>query len=469
MSKKNDEAAFLASGKLSLLLSQFAIPCIVSLLISSLYNIVDQIFIGNHPDLGYLGNAATTIVFPLTVIAMAFAWCFGDGCAAWLSIAQGRGDTQKIHQAVGNSLLWTLVWGVIFWVAGFSVMQPLLRLFGASDASLPFAKDYFTIILAAMPIFMLANTLSPIIRADGAPRFSMLSTLSGAIINIILDPIFIFPLGWGIKGAAYATIIGQIVSAIIAVVYLWRSQSFRLSGSSFKLDAPLMKNVIKLGVSTFITQMSIVAISLACNMMLLRAGQASEYGADIPMAAFGIVMKVFSIVISFTIGIALGAQPIFGYNYGAQNFQRVRALYWLVVKCTLVIGVISTLMFELCPQLVIGIFGMQNELYERFAILTFRIFLSFILGTCFTKVTSIFFQAVGQPVKATIISLVRDIVCFIPLVIILPQFMGIEGVLWAAPLADVIGTVLAIIVTLDFFKKLNCHDNVTTIRQKIAL
>lgn len=463
------ENKYLGEGKISKLLLKFSIPCILSLLISSLYNIVDQIFIGNS-ELGYLGNAATTVVFPITIIAVAFAWCFGDGTAAFLSLSQGRKDTKNVHKAVGNSIIVTIIISILLVIIGFAFEDNILRLFGASDTSIGLARDYFVIILSAIPIYMLANVLNPIIRADGSPKFSMASTLVGAIINIILDPIFIFAFKWGIKGAAWATIIGQIVSCIIALVYLTRTKTFKISKDSFKMNFTLFGNVTKLGISTFITQMSIVIISLVCNIMLAKYGSASKYGADIPIAVIGIAMKVFTIVINIVVGIVLGAQPILGYNYGAKKFDRVKKTFKIVIISTAIVGLISTFLFEVCPEIIIKLFGTESDLYMEFAVNTFRIFLMFVTFTCIIKVISIFFQAVGEPTKAAVVSLSRDIVCFVPLVIFLPSIMGINGALWAAPIADLIGIILSSTLVVMLFKKLrtsssNVEEKETSLKQ----
>ena len=456
--ENQEDNKFLGEEKISKLLLKFSIPCILALLISSLYNIVDQIFIGNS-ELGYLGNAATTVVFPITIISVAFAWCFGDGAAAFLSLCQGRKDTKNVHKAVGNGILITFIISIIFVILGFIFMQNLLFLFGASDQTIGLATDYFTIILSAIPIYMIGNMLSAVIRADGSPAFSMAATLAGAVTNIILDPIFIFGTKWGIQGAAWATIIGQIVTFIMCIIYLFRTKTFKLKIDSFKIDMKLFSNVIKLGVSTFITQMSIVIISLVCNIMLAKHGANSKYGADIPIAVIGICMKVFTIVINIIVGIILGAQPILGYNYGAKKYDRVRKTFKTVLLLTIIIGVIGTLIFELCPQVIIRIFGTESELYMEFACMTFRVFLMFVTFTCTIKMTSIFFQAVGNPLKSAIVSLARDIICFVPLVLILPNFMGVEGALWAAPIADFIGIILTATLIVVFFKKLGNTKN----------
>ena len=451
--KNQNDNKYLREEKISKLLFQFSIPCILSLLISSLYNIVDQIFVGNS-SIGYLGNAATTVVYPITIIAVAFAWCFGDGTAAYLSLCQGRNDTENSHKSIGNSILITFIISIIFVILGYLIMDKLLYIFGASKVTIGLARDYFKIILIGMPFYMLANAVNSVIRADGAPKFSMASTLSGAIVNIILDPIFIFGLNLGIKGAAWATIIGQFVSFIVSFIYFFRSKTFKLKRESFKINLNVFSNVIKLGISTFITQMSIVVISLVCNITLAKYGAISKYGADIPIATIGICMKVFSIVINIVVGIILGAQPILGYNYGAKKYDRVKDTFKLVLKSSIVVGLIATLIFELCPEIVIKMFGSSNKLYMEFAIKTFKIFLMLVLCTCLIKMFSIFLQAVGEPLKAAVVSLARDIILFVPLVIILPRFMGVEGTLWVAPAADLLGMLVSGILLISFFKKL---------------
>ncbi len=449
--QKNNK--FLGEEKISKLLLKFSIPCILSLLISSLYNIVDQIFIG-HSSLGYLGNAATGIVYPITIIAVAFAWCFGDGSAAYLSLCQGRNDTKNAHKAIGNSILATFVTSILFLILGYLFKDNLLYLFGASSKSIKLASDYYLIILMGIPIYMLGNSMNAVIRADGSPKISMLATALGAITNIILDPIFIFGLNWGIKGAAYATVIGQIATLIISIIYYTKTKTFKLYKDSFKININIFKNVIKLGISTFITQISIVIISLVCNIMLAKYGAKSKYGADIPIAVIGITMKVFSIVINIIVGIILGAQPILGYNYGAKNIDRVKEVFKKVVIASTIVGIISTIIFELKPEVIISIFGSNEPLYLEFATLTFRLFLMLVTFTCLIKMSSIFFQAVGEPTNSAIVSLARDLVFFVPLVIILPIFMGIKGVLIASPIADFLGIIITTFLVIKFFKQI---------------
>lgn len=457
---------YLGKEKVSKLLLKFSIPCILSLLISSLYNIVDQIFIGNS-ELGFLGNAATSVVFPITIISVAFAWAIGDGSAAFLSLCQGRKDTKNAHIAIGNGILINFIISILFVVLGFLFMNNLLFLFGASEVTLPIAQEYFKIILIFIPVYMMANGLNAIIRADGSPGFSMGSTLIGAITNIILDPIFIFVFKWGIAGAAWATVIGQCLSLIVSIIYFTKTKTFKISRDSFKINFGIFSNVVKLGISTFITQMSIVIISLVCNIMLAKYGAMSKYGADIPIAVIGICMKVFTIVINIAVGIILDAQPILGYNYGAKEYKRVKKTFKLALVSTVIVGLISTIIFEFYPSVVIKMFGTESDLYMEFATKTFRILLLLIVFTCVIKISNIFFRAVGNPVRASIVSLTRDIILFVPLVIILPRFKGIEGILYAAPIADFVGIIITVIMLILFFNKLNIEEKTRNNETKI--
>lgn len=453
-----DTCQFLGKEKISKLMLKFSIPCVLSLLVSALYNIVDQIFIGNS-ELSTLGNAATGVVFPIFIIAQAFAWCFGDGCAAYLNICQGRGDTQSSHKAIGTGLLVTLFSSLVLVAVFFPLKTRILTLFGASENSIGMAIEYFNIILAFFPVYMLSNMMNAVIRADGSPAWSMASMLFGAIINIILDPVMIFGFHWGMTGAAVATVVGQCASFAISLICFFRTRTFRLTKKSFIPDFKSFGSALKLGTSSFVTQMTIVIISLVCNIMLAKYGAQSRYGVDIPIAIIGIESKVFTVVINLVVGIVLGCQPIIGYNMGAGNYDRVKRLYKAILMCTLVIGVASTLLFEFAPQAIVGIFGTPTNIpnpedYWVFAEKTFRIFLSLVTFTCTIKMTSIFFQAVGKPVQAVISSMIRDIVCFIPLILILPAFFGIEGILFAAPIADLIAMILAVALTAAFMRSL---------------
>lgn len=459
---QTENSQFLGEEKISKLMLKFSVPCVLSLLVSALYNIVDQIFIGNS-ELSALGNAATGVVFPIFIIAQAFAWCFGDGCAAYLNICQGKKDTQNAHRSIGSGITITLITSIILIAVFFPLKTQLLTLFGASENSIGMAVEYFNIILVFFPLYMLSNMMNAVIRADGSPSWSMASMLVGAVVNIILDPLFIFAFHWGMAGAALATVIGQTVSFVISLIYFFHTKTFKLTFKSFIPNFKVFSGALQLGTSSFITQMTIVIISLVCNIMLAKYGAQSRYGVDIPIAIIGIESKVFTVVINLVVGIVLGCQPIIGYNIGAKKYDRVKKLYRSILLCTIVIGVASTLLFELAPRAVVSIFGTPTNIpnpedYWIFAEKTFRIFLSLVTFTCIIKMSSIFFQAVGKPIRAVVSSMIRDIICFIPLIIVLPLFFGIEGILFAAPIADFIAMIVAAALTITFMKTLRHGD-----------
>ena len=457
---ENEQNDFLGKAKLGKLMLRFCIPCILSLLVSALYNIVDQIFVGNS-ELSVLGNAATGVVFPIFIIAQAFAWWIGDGCAAYLNICQGKGDTENSHRAIGTGIVLIVLISVILIAVFFPLKRQLLTTFGASDESIGYAVEYFNIILAFFPVFMTMNMLNAVVRADGAPGWSMASMLSGALVNIALDPAFIYGCKWGMAGAAWATVIGQCVSFAISVIYFFRTKTFKLRLKSFIPDFKAVAPAIRLGLSSFITQVTIVIIALVCNIMLAKYGAASPYGANIPIALIGIESKVFTVVVNIVVGIVLGCQPIIGFNMGARNYSRIKRLYLYILSSTVITGLIFTVIFEAAPNAVVAIFGSPDpnqvdpERYWEFGRKLFRIFLMFVTFTCTIKMSSIFFQALGKPVFAIIASLVRDIVCFVPLVCTLPLAMGIEGCLWAAPIADAIAILVTAVLTILLFKDLN--------------
>lgn len=447
---------YLGTEKIGKLLRQFCIPCIASLIISCLYNIVDQIFVGN--GVGYLGNAATGIIFPITVIGWGLSLFFGDGAAAYLSVALGKNETEKIHKGVGNGIFLSFLSGVIVILISYIWGDGLLRLIGATDATLSLAHDYGIIIFIMMPLAMTQNTLASIIRADGSPRYAMCAMLVGAVINIIGDPLAIFVFDLGIKGAAYATIFGQFVSFVICVVYLKRSQTFKLGANSFSLDFKLVKQICALGTSSLLTQLSIVVITVVNNVLLVKYGQASPYGADIPLAAFVVIMKLFQIVLNIAIGIAAGAQPIVGYNYGAGNYNRVKELLKSVILWTAAVGIVCTLLFEIFPAGFIRLFGSDGELYMEFATKCLRIYLLLILLTCVQKVCAIFLQSIGHAQKAAPLAVIRDLL-LIAFSVTVPIFFGVTGIFWAAPLADIFAALITFMVMLGLLKSLNEKDN----------
>lgn len=454
-----ESSARLGKEKLNKLIFQFSIPCILSLLISSLYNIVDQIFIGNS-SLSTLGNAATSVVFPVFIIAQAFAWCFGDGCASYLNICQGKNDSDNAHKAIGGSITLAFLAGVLMMCVIYPFKESILTVFGASDNTIGYAIEYLDIVLAMMPIFILCNTMNSVIRADGSPMWAMLSMLVGAVVNIILDPVFIFALDMGMAGAAIATIIGQGASFVMTVIYFLHTRTFRLKLTSFFPKGRSVFEVIRLGFSTFITQVAIVIVAILCNVQLAKYGADSKYGVDIPIAMIGIESKIFTVVINLVVGIALGCQPIISYNMGAKKYDRVRELYRKIMTCTIVIGLAFTALFEFAPNFVVRLFGVPSNIdnpdaYWEFGEKTLRIFLSLIAISCLIKMNSIFFQAAGRPVQAVIASLVRDVVCFVPLILIAPQlFPSVETILWVAPISDLIAMIVTAWLSHSFLKSL---------------
>ena len=459
-----EENKYLGEEKISKLLLKFSIPCVMGLLISAFYNIVDQIFIGNS-SLGFLGNAATGVSFPVICIANAFAWCIGDGAASYLSICSGRKDTESAHKCVGSGILVTTIISIVLSILCLIFATPLMNLFGASNQTIDMAVEYFQIISLCFPFYLLFNVLNSMIRADGSPRYAMIAMLIGAIINILLDPLFIFVFDWGIAGAAWATAIGQVSSFIMCAIYFLKPKSFKLSKESFKLDKKIIANVITLGSATFVTQISVAVLTVVSNMTLAKYGDLSIYGKDIPISVFSIQTKVYTIVYSIVTGIVLGGQPIFGYNFGAKKFDRVKEAYKKVLILTLIVSITSTLIIQFFPEFVISIFGSGEALYQEFAVKSFRIYLSLMTITCLVKLTAVFFQSIGKSIRAVVASLIRDILCFTPVVIILSSILekkdvgsGINGILYAAPISDFISIFVVLILTVTFFKKLNNNN-----------
>lgn len=447
--------AYLAEEKIGKLMLKFSIPCIMSLLVSSLYNIVDQIFIGR--GIGYLGNGATNVVFPITIITLALALMIGDGCAAFLSICQGRNDAESAHKSVGNAVVLTVIVSILMVILFYVGKEGILTTFGATENNISYAREYFDYIVIGIPFYMFANMLNSVIRADGSPKFAMFSTLAGCIINIILDPVAIFVLGWGMKGAALATITGQIVTALLAVYYLFHTKTFKFQKSSFVLTGRLLGKILPLGISSFLTQLSIVIIMGVMNNTLVTYGALSKYGADIPLTVVGIVMKVFQIVISVVVGIAAGSQPIVGYNYGAGKYDRVKQIYKTMMIVEGIVGLIALICFEFFPIQITSIFGSEDGLYNEFAILSFRIYMCSIILCCVQKATSIFLQSIGKPMMSMALSLLRDFVLSVPLIILLPRALGVTGTLYSAPIADVITIFVVIAMMVYVFRHLIKH------------
>ncbi|MBR5449638.1 MAG: cytidylate kinase family protein, partial [Clostridia bacterium] len=404
------------------------------------------------------------VVFPVFIIAQAFAWCFGDGCAAYLNICQGKNDAENAHKAIGASISMAFLAGVAMIAVIYGLKTPILTLFGASENTLPYAIEYLDVVLAMVPIFILCNMMNSVIRADGSPTWAMLSMLTGAVINIILDPVFIFGFRWGMTGAALATVIGQGATFLMTLIYFLNTKTFKLTLKSFIPRIASVKEVISLGFSTFITQMAIVIVAILSNVQLAKYGALTKFGSDIPIAIIGIQSKVFTVVINLVVGIVLGCQPIISFNMGAKKYDRVKELYKKIILCALIIGASFTVLFQLAPEFVIRLFGTPTNIdnpadYWEFGVLTMRIFMSLISISCLVKVNSIFFQAVGKPIRAAITSMVRDILAFVPFIIILPLMSSdVVSILWAAPISDLVAMVVTAVLSVSFIRSLHTTE-----------
>lgn len=451
--KKTENDNPLGNEKIPVLLRKFAVPSIVAMLVSSLYNIVDQIFIGQ--GVGYLGNAATNVAFPLTTICMAIALLFGIGGAANYSLSLGRGDKGAAARSVSSVLYMVILFGVLYAVFIEIFLTPLLNAFGSTANVLPFAVKYARITGIGMPFLIFTNAVSALIRADGSPRYSMLCMVTGAVLNMFLDPLFIFGFGMGIEGAALATIISQIVSFLVAFRYLCHFQSIRLKREHFQFQIKRCVQIASLGLSNSLTQLSITLIQIVMNHSLTYYGIRSVYGEDIPLSAAGIVMKVNSILIAVFVGLSQGSQPILGYNYGAEKYGRVKAVYKLAVKCSFAVSTAGFVLFQFFPQYIIAVFGSaDNRLYMEFAVKFMRIFLFMIIVNGVQVISSNFFSAIGMPLKGILLSLSRQVIFLIPLMLLLPVFLGIDGVMFAAPVADTIAFVFSIVLVKREFGKM---------------
>ncbi len=453
------EENILGKEKISKLIKKFSIPCIISLLVNSLYNIVDQIFIGQ--GVGYLGNGATNVVFPLVMIGLAFSLMFGDGASAYLSLKLGEKKKDEAKIGIGNGVTLCVITSVIFCAITLIFLPVFLKIFGCTDNLKDYAMTYGRIIAIGFPFSMIGTTLNSIIRADGSPKYSMTSMLAGAILNTILDPIFIFVFHKGVAGAAIATVISQILTFVLNVAYIKRFKSIKLDRDSIKLRPNVCKKVSALGISSFITQMSIVCVMTAENNLLGKAGAESKFGAEIPITVLGIVMKISQILNSIIIGIAAGSQPIFGYNYGAKKYDRVKQALKIVLGSSLVISTIAFILFQTIPDKLIAIFGSGDENYMEFACLAFRTYLFLCIFNGIQIPSGIFFQAIGKSTKSAILSLSRQIVILIPSMIILSHIFGLMGVLYAGPVADGIAFILAAILLIREVKHLKANGTET--------
>ena len=444
---ENSEHRFLAEAPTGKLMRRYAMPCVISLLVGALYNIVDQIFIANASYLGSFGNAANTVVFPMTVIALAIAVMIGDGCCAFVSLSLGKGRPEDASRSTGNAVVLSVTAGFVLMAIYLLLRDPLLTVFGGrvNDETFRLAQEYFFWITLGIPLYMFGQAMNPVIRADGSPRFAMLSTLAGAVVNIILDPVFLFVCKWGMMGAAVATVLGQALTAALAVWYLFHSRIVRLHPADFCLKAKIVWRTLSLGACSFLSQISLVAAMAAINNMVRKYGaldpifSQTQY-AQIPMAVVGIVMKFFQIIISIVVGMAAGCIPIVGYNMGAERRDRVRTLFRRLLLCEALVGAVGLVLVEGFPRALIGIFGAANEsvYYTDFALRAFRIYLCMLVLACVNKACFIFLQAMGKAAASTALSMVREIVFGVGFALLLPLFWGLDGVLWSMPVSDIL-------------------------------
>lgn len=439
--------AFLETEPVGSLMGRYAVPCIISLLVAALYNIVDQIFIANASYLGSYGNAANTVVFPLTVVALAVAVLIGDGCCAFVSLCLGAGEKENARTSIGNAILLCIGAGLILTAAYLIFQEPILTVFGGrvNEETFRYSKEYFFYITLGIPFYMFGQAMNPIIRSDGSPKFAMASTLAGAAVNVVLDPLFIFGFHWGMMGAAVATVFGQILTAVLAVWYLRRMKAVKLERSSFRLNRRLMGKFLPLGACSLLSQISLVAAMAAINNMLRKYGAVDpifgqEQYAQIPMAVVGIVMKFFQIVISIAVGLAAGCIPVAGYNMGAGRRDRAKRLFTYLLAAEAAVGAVALVIVEVFPTQLIALFGAANEsaYYTEFAVRSFRIYLCMMIFACVNKGTFIYLQSLGKALASTLLSMVREVVFGVGFALLLPVFFGLDGVLYSMPVSDIL-------------------------------
>ena len=455
--------SFLTEEPVGRLMGKYAVPCIISLLVGALYNIVDQIFIANASYLGSYGNAANTVVFPLTVIALAIAVMVGDSCCAFVSLSLGKNRPQDAGRSMGNAIFLTILFGLLLCMVYLVFSSPIITVFGGTvnEETFRHSKEYFFWITVGIPFYMFGQAMNPVIRADGSPKYAMASTLAGAVVNIILDPVFIFIFRWGMMGAAVATVIGQVVTAVLAIWYLSHTKTVKISGEDFKLKGDIIGRTLGLGICSFLSQISLVAAMAAINNMIRKYGAMDDvFGqaqyAQIPMAVVGIVMKFFQIVISIVVGMVAGCIPIVGYNMGAGAAERVKELFTKLLAAEAAVGAIALMIVEIFPAGLIGIFGASNEssYYTDFAVRTFRVYLCMVVFACVNKAAFIFLQAMGKAYSSTMLSMVREIVFGIGFALLLPVFYGLDGVLYSMPVSDILTFVISAVVIASTYKQL---------------
>ena len=452
----------LGKEKISKLLLTFSIPCVISMLINSVYNIVDQIFIGK--GVGTLGNAATNVIFPLVIMFNAIAGLIGNGAAANLSLKLGEGDKKSAAKSIGSSITLTLIVSLVVSVIAYIMIPKLVYFFGCTGSVYKYAVDYGRIVIIGAPFMIMYSSMSSIIRADGSPAYSMVMLVVGAIINIILDPIFIFVFRLGVSGGAIATVIGQVVSFIIAFAYFFKVKSVTLKKKYFKIDKDILR-VLSLGLSSFITQMTILVLFVFMNNMMTKLGAVTKFGSDIPLSVYGVISKINSLYISTVLGISIGAQPIIGFNYGAGNEERVKETIRKILIINFIVGIIFNIIFILFPRELASVFISSTdpsyELFMEFAELMCHSFLLVICLNALEMTTSIVIQSVGNVFKSTAVSFIRQIILLIPISLVLAFGFnkGLYGVMYAGCIADAICFVITSFILLSEYKKLGIKES----------
>lgn len=432
----------LATERIGKLIAKFAIPAIISMLVSSLYNIVDQIFIGQ--GVGMLGNAATNIAFPVSIICTATALLLGIGSASNYNLESGAGNSKKASQIVGTGLAVLIISGISIGIIVLVFLDPLLHLFGVTPDVLPFAQDYTGITAFGIPFLVLTTGGNHLIRADRSPTYSMACMLTGAIINTILDPLFIFGFHWGIKGAAWATVIGQVISGFLVILYFCKFRNLELTRDMLRPKGAMLKAIASLGLAACINQIAMAIVQITMNNTLRHYGASSIYGTDIPLACVGVISKVNMVFMAICIGISQGCQPIWGFNYGAGRFSRVRKTFVMAFKISLLVGIIFFLCFQFFHRQLVSVFGTGSEEYFHFAERYFRIFMLMTFINGIQPMSSGFFTSIGEARLGIVVSLTRQVIFLLPLILIFPLFMGIDGVMYAGPIADGAAAAVAI-------------------------
>ena len=458
---------FLGTERVGKLMRQYAVPCIISLLVGALYNIVDQIFIANASYLGSYGNAANTVVFPLTVVALAIAVMIGDGCCAFVSLNLGQGDRDAPKTSVGNAVMMSVASSIVLTIIYLAFQSQILALFGGTvnEETFAYSREYFFYISLGIPFYMFGQAMNPVIRADGSPKFAMASTLAGAVANIILDPVFIFGFHWGMMGAAVATVIGQIITAALAVWYILHMKIIKPSKKDFHINRAVCGRTLLFGITSLLSQLSLVAAMAAINNMLRKYGALDPVSgqgqyAPIPMAVVGIVMKFFQIVISIVVGMAAGCIPIVGFNMGAGKNSRAKSVFTRLLLAEAAVGAVAFVLAEFFPQQLISIFGAANEssYYTEFAITAFRTYLCMIILACINKACFIFLQAMDKAVASTALSMIREVVFGVGFALLLPVFLGLDGVLASMPVSDILTFIVAVFLIFRTYKELGAKD-----------